>query len=169
MGDDEIKSSNVQLQDFSEGGFGVITEYKLPVGEVIWLERRPDELYRAVVRYSRHTGGLAWRTGLRVLDRERRRESRDSVTGPAFLTWIADTGFRRRTAVEVTDISEAGAGVLATESVPVGILVTLRGESLVCSGMVRHCEFDEKGCRVGILFTGRHKDRGRESDREWLD
>lgn len=168
-GDDEIKTSDVELQDFSEGGFGVMTDYKLPVGEVVWLERGPDELHRAIVRYSRHTGGLEWRTGLRVLERERRRESRDAVTGPAFLTWIADSGFRQSAAVIVTDISQTGVGVLAEQEAPVGVLVTLRGETLVCSGLVRHCRRDGDGYRVGILFTGRHKDRVLEDEREWLD
>lgn len=167
--DDKMRSTEVQLQDFSEGGYGVITEYKLPVGELVWLQRGPEELHKAVVRYSKHAGGLEWRTGLHILGKERRRAERDRVAGMAFLTWVTAAGARRSTAVTVTDISETGAGVIAEEDPPAGILATLQGQSLVCSCFVRHCRDENGSFRIGLMFTAPHKNQKTESDREWLD
>lgn len=164
-----IQDSNVQLQDFSQGGYGVLTEYKLPVGELVWVERQTGDLQKAVVRYSRHVGGLEWRTGLRLLEKERRSADRDRVNGAAFLSWLTPNGSHRSTAVTVVDISDTGAGVVAAEQAPVGVLATLRGSSLVCSCLIKRCDPDRKGYRVGLLFTSKHKDKDRESSREWLD
>ena len=167
--DDEIRSTDVRLQDFSKGGYGVITEYKLPVGEMVWVQCEPENLHKAVVRYSKYVGELEWRTGLRILEKERRRAGRDRVVGAGFLSWINSAGARHNIPVTVTDISETGAGVSADSAIPVGVLATLHGESLVCSCLVRHCRRDKDRQRIGLMFTNRHKDRVRESDREWID
>ena len=167
--DDKVRSTDVRLQDFSEGGYGVMTGYKLPMGDMVWLQTNPDDLHKAVVRYSKHVGGLEWRTGLRILEKERRRAGRDQVVGAGFLSWVDSAGRRHSIPVTVSDISETGAGVVAETAVPVGILATLHGEGLVCSCLVRRCVVDEDRHRIGLMFTGRHKDRVRESDREWND
>ena len=168
--DDEVRTHWVRLRDLSEGGFGIITDYKLPVGDLVWLQPENGEMVKAAVRYSRHQCGLEWRSGLFVLRKEGRRFGRDKVRGSAFLSWTCpQSGVRRTTAATVCDLSDGGAGVLIELEPPVGVLALLLGETLSCSCVVRYARLTGQGYRVGLLFSGRRSDRLREAEGEWRD
>ncbi|MBI1354377.1 MAG: hypothetical protein GC160_08525 [Acidobacteria bacterium] len=168
--DDQIRTSIVQLRDISEGGYGVLTDYKLPIGELVWLQCDQGEMQRAAVRYSRHLRGLEWRSGLYLVQREQRRRERDKVQGAAFLSWTCPTtGSRKSTTVKVCDVSEIGAGVIAEIEPPVGSLALLRGETMSYSCVVRHTRLIQEGHRVGLVFAGRRSEHKREFETDWLD
>ena len=81
-----------------------------------------------------------------------RKEQRDIVSGGGELTWDAGTT-SKRTPVEVSNISDSGAQLVARIPLKVGISAYLTGKQFRCMGTVRYCKDDPRGFLIGLKFS----------------
>lgn len=81
-----------------------------------------------------------------------RKEQRDPVVGEGLLTWDDGTESQQM-AVEVQNISDHGAQVVAADALTPGTAAHLTGEELRCMAVVRYCKADPKGFLLGLKFS----------------
>jgi hypothetical protein len=81
-----------------------------------------------------------------------RTEQHDPVIGEGMLSWD-DGSESQQIAVEVQNISEHGAQVVAADALAPGTAANLTGEELRCRAVVRYCKTDPKGFLLGLKFS----------------
>ncbi len=81
-----------------------------------------------------------------------RKEQRDPVVGKGQLTWDDGTE-SQQLAVNVQNISDHGAQVIASEALAPGTAVHLTGDELRCMAVVRYCKSDPNGFLMGLKFS----------------
>ena len=85
-------------------------------------------------------------------ERGRRKEHRDRVSGGGELTWDVGTT-SKQCPVEVSNISNGGAQLVARTRLKVGISAYLTGEQFRCMGSVCYCKHDPRGFLIGLKFS----------------
>jgi hypothetical protein len=165
-----VRSEQARVLNNSDHGIGLKMSIRLSAGAMIWMRDVAGELVKAVVRFSRNHEDGDWQTGVRLIHREMRALGRDPVRGAAELRWVGPTGAQLSTVVRVLDLSENGAGVLATRQLQPGQFVQLIGEQFECFCSVRNCRANSDGAfRLGLLFAREPHDRLHQFTADWID
>jgi len=143
------RSRPVAIQDVSDEGLSFVVTEPFPVDQTIWVETRPGEMTKMIVRYCKPEGNFCVVGAYRV-GQERRRADRLHVAGDAMLRWGDPQVGVSDTKVWVRNATEFGMQIESSIPLPVGTIVQLLGKDMQCDGSTCYCREAEGKFLIGL-------------------
>lgn len=152
---DNLVGVVAETKDCSDSGVSVLVKTPFTVGTTIWLTRESEPLVKAVVRHVKQQED-GYLLGLVLVKVEKRRTNRDPVAGRGTLAWATSRGEARHCTAAVTNANEFGVRVEIPVEIPVGLVVTLEGDVMQCTGSVCYCKaLDDGTYSIGLHIAGK--------------
>jgi hypothetical protein len=143
------RSRPVAIQDVSDEGISFVVTEPFPVDQTIWVETRPGEMTKMVVRHCVSEGNFCVVGAFRI-GQERRRSDRLHVAGEATLRWGDPQVGASDMKVWVRNATESGMQIESTVPLPVGTIVQVFGKDLQCDGSTCYCRESEDKFLIGL-------------------
>ena len=140
------------VSDRSADGLGISSPYRLEPGWAVLVTLSEEAPVKAMVRHCEADHG-DWRTGLKIVHRERRRHDRALSRGQA--TVVFQQGLQsRQVRARILDVSEGGIGLSGEIAIPEQTPVNIEHDGWQRIGTVTHGRAEGERYVFGVQFVG---------------
>jgi hypothetical protein len=137
----------------SKDGLGINSPFRLEPGWAVLATLSEEAPLKAMVRHCEPDQG-GFRTGLKIVRRERRRHDRTLVRGHATVVFQHGVQSRRQVRARILDVSEGGIGLSGETAIPEQTPVSIEHDGWQRMGTVTHGRAEGERYVFGVQFVG---------------